>query len=281
MIVGADGAIGRAVSAEFLGSKIPILRTSRKKQLSAQSDILHLDLSNPASIDRLNISQAAFIIYCAGVTGYRECEIEPARSREINVVGLELLTRKCSIAGIPITLISSSAVFSGDALNMSEDHPVSPTSEYGEQKSDQEQIVLSERTGRVIRLTKVFPDKAGLLVSWARLLRGGQQIEAFSDYYVSPLSYQTVGSFIVEDTPKELAGVRHLSPDGQLTYYELANRMCEYLGVNGKVQPVLTKVHHGQRASNVPNNTMLSCNAESSRQVSMHTEIQKIFRDLR
>lgn len=280
MIVGADGVIGRAVSAELLSSRIPFLRTSRKRHSSQHRDIFHLDLSSPVSIDRLDISQATSLIFCAGVTGYRECEREPARSRKINVGGLDLLTKKCSVAGVPITLISSSAVFSGDGLIMSEDTPVSPTSEYGEQKSDQEQIVLSEQSGRVIRLTKVFPDKAGLLMSWAKLLRGGQPIDAFLDHYVSPLSYKTVGSFIVEDMQKEATGVRHLSADGQLTYYEFANRMCEFLGVNGEVRAVLTDVDLDQRARRVPKNAALSCDAESSRQVSMLAEIKKIFRDL-
>jgi dTDP-4-dehydrorhamnose reductase len=214
------------------------------------------------------------------MNGYRQCELEPARSREVNVTGLNLLHRKCSIASIPVTLISSSAVFSGDCLNRSEDAPVSPTSAYGEQKSDQERIVLSEPSGRVIRLTKVFPDIAGMLVSWAGILRSGRCIDAFSDYYVSPLSYRTVVNFIVEDTVKEEGGVRHLSPDGQLSYYELAKRMCEFLGANGEVRPVLNAVPRHQRAHTLLTNPVLNCDAPLSLQVSMHAEIQKIFRDL-
>lgn len=280
MIVGADGAIGRAVSAEFLASKVPILRTSRRRQASHQSDIFQLDLSSPASIAQLDVSQAASLIFCAGLTGYRECERKPAWSRKVNVVGLDLLTKKCSVAGIPITLISSSAVFSGEGLIMSEDTPVSPTSEYGEQKSDQEQIVLSERSGRVIRLTKVFPDNAGLLRSWATFLRRGQSIDAFSDWHVSPLSCKTVARFVVEDNRKELPGVRHLSPDGQLSYFELANRMRKFIGLSGEVRPVQTKGERDQPVCSFPNKTLLSCDAESSRQVSMHNELKKIFRDL-
>ena len=214
------------------------------------------------------------------MTGYRQCERESVRSREINVIGLNLLNRKCSEVGIPITLISSSAVFSDHCLNRSEGAPTSPTSEYGKQKSDQEKIVLSERSGRVIRLTKVLPDAAGLLASWVRSLRCGARIDAFSDYCVSPLSYHTVASFIVDDTLREGAGVRHLSPDGQLSYYELADKIRELLGANGDVRPVLTKVKQDQRTRNSPKNTLLACDTEMSRQVCMHTEIRAIVRDL-
>jgi len=280
MIVGAKGTIGKAIRAEFRRSDIPVLGTSRNKQSCTRSDTQHLDLSNSTSIEQLDISQVSSVIFCAGMTGYRQCEREPIRSREINVIGLNLLNRKCSDAGIPITLISSSAVFSDDCLNRSEGAPTSPTSEYGEQKSDQEKIVLSERSGRVIRLTKVLPDAAGLLASWASSLRFGQRIDAFSDYYVSPLSYRTVASFVVKDTLREGAGVRHLSPDGQLSYYELAGKIREFLGANGDVRPVLTKVNQGQRTRTLAKNTLLACDTEMSRQVCMHTEIQAILRDL-
>ena len=280
MIIGAESGIGRAISAEFRLRGIPVLGTSRRRQSCTRSDLHYLDLSNPNSIGQLDISQASSIIFCAGINGSRQCEIEPARSRKVNVTGLNLLNRKCSMASIPITLISSSAVFSDDCPNRSEDAPVSPTSAYGEQKSDQEKIVLSERSGRVIRLTKVLPDTAGLLVSWARTLRGGRCIDAFLDYYVSPLSYHTVATFIVDDTLKEEAGVRHLSPDGQLSYYELANTICEFLGASGEVRPLLNAAPRTQRVHTLPKNTVLSCDAELSRQVSMHAEIQIIFRDL-
>ena len=214
------------------------------------------------------------------MTGYRRCEIEPVRSREINVIGFDCLNRKCSIAGIPITLISSSAVFSDGCSDRSEGALASPTSEYGMQKADQEKIVLSERSGRVIRLTKVLPDAAGLLASWASSLRCGRHIDAFSDYYVSPLSYHTVASFIVDDTLRVGAGVRHLSPDGQLSYYELANKIREFLGSNGDVRPILTEVNRRQHTQTLPRNTVLSCDTEKSLQVCLYAEIQRIFRDL-
>lgn len=276
VIVGASGNIGRAVVREFSQRGERVFTASRSRSAHHKYQHWHLDLASPSSFRNLKISEVSHLIFCAGVSGFRECDSQPQQSYQINVKALKPIVEFCKQSGIPITLISSNSVFNEEQLAANEETMPSPKSTYGKQKAAQEQLVLAYTNGRVIRVTKVMSLKTGVLRLWRDKLAKGEEILAFVDRYVSPLSRKTVAKFIVDDIGVGATGVRHLTSDNSLSYYDLALRLCAHVNVARCVQPVSA----ASFCDPMPRLPTLKCDGEFSHQVSTDREMDLILEGL-
>lgn len=280
MIVGSTGQIGSAVSCYLLRSGRAFISADRRPATSVLGHPRFLDLRNATSIQNLELSQVSHLIFCAGLVGFDVCAKHPGLSRDVNVTGLEILANRCEQAKVGLTLISSNAVFSGESPITNEESNTSPRTEYGAQKEAQERIVMSSAAGKIIRLTKVMSLTQGLLKSWFLTLHRGNHVTAFSDLSISPLSRYTVAKFIVDDLNNNALGVRHLSADSQISYFKLAEMMCDALGVSRAVNPLKASAHFDKNPLYLPTYSYLTCERSGSRAVSMKQEIENIFRGL-
>lgn len=277
LVIGASGKIGQAIMAELSRLKKPAITTTRCGSREIPSQQMYLDLRDDSSIKELNLSSVSCIVFCAGVTSIEECKRNPEETKSINVDAFETLVKKCRASRTPVTLISSNAVFDGKRGNLSESSIPSPDTDYGIQKLSQEKIIRKFSAGKIIRLTKALSINHGILKSWRDALESGSEIQAFGDIYLSPVSFTSVAEFVVSDLETSTVGIRHLSANKQLSYYQLASIMCNYFG-KGEPKKILST---SQLDSIVPiyrpQFALLDCERQSSRSLSLQRELEIIF----
>ncbi len=109
MVVGGDGLIGGAVSAQLMWQHKEgddLIMTTRKPGRANGKDILYLDLVTPP----MELPKGVDLVFlCAGINGFRECAI--SLSWRTNVDGvLEVAERLSADLDAFVVYISTSAV---------------------------------------------------------------------------------------------------------------------------------------------------------------------------
>lgn len=171
-------------------------------------------------------------ILAAGVSGFRVCEENPEATRRVNVLGIRHLVAELTARGAAITYLSSSAVFSEQEDAPTEDHPVSPTSEYGRQKAGVEAFLRGEYpNSKIVRLTKVVSPRTPLIKKWREAWQAGHDIEAYGDLHASLISVQAVARAILHIAQGTPSGFFHLSATDAVSYFEAAQILADQLGM--------------------------------------------------
>lgn len=265
LVIGGEGQLGKAIRLALERSSENVRYTTRRKELAGKA-ALHFDLDYSdqralrASPVWLYVEQRRPTVFlCAGVTGLKECELDPVGSRRVNVANTVDFLGWCAEAGCSVIYLSSNAVFSRNHSYPDEMCRPDPTSEYGRQKADAEAGLakLGERVGTqrisIVRLTKVVPDGRGLIDSWIRALVRGQRVEAYETYVLSPISLEYAVNGLIRIAGAHAGGVFHLSGEHDLSYLQLARMLAEAKGAD----PALIYAENGAQAAS---------NAESNRQ---------------
>jgi len=156
LIVGGDSKIGRAISNSW-SNRVLFHSSTRVKNLES-STRPYIDLSD---IDSININHSyRVIVVAAGVTSIQECEDNPEKTRLINVVNTSLLVNKLCRNGALVVFLSSNQVFDGNLPYRKATDSKNPISEYGKQKSETEDLLLSNCDNvSILRMTKVVDNE--------------------------------------------------------------------------------------------------------------------------
>lgn len=230
-IVGADSAIGASLAAHLRSQGEQVLGTSRRPQPAP--GMLALDLARPQ--DWQLPEQADVAVLCAGISSLQACRENPDQTRTINVRNTLLLAERFQSIGTHVLFLSSSQVFDGSKPLAAPDDPRSPRTEYGAQKAE---VELNVPRGTVVRLTKVLSPEYPLFAAWARDLAAGKTIRPFHDLPLAPLSMETAVAALAALGRERKSGIRHLSPQAEISYAEAASRLAQRLGRPELVEPV-------------------------------------------
>jgi dTDP-4-dehydrorhamnose reductase len=225
LIIGADSKLGSSFEL-FLRSKgKEVIGTSRRNTPGR----LLLALEDQSSFCIPKETQTAY--FFAAVSKLENCRSDPRATRELNVLKTVALSRRLVEAGVRVIFLSTAAVFDGESADIREAASVSPQTEYGRQKAEAEELLLRlEADLSVLRLTKVLSPETPILSRWASALSRNDAISAFSDLPLAPLSELTVNECLLRLGEVRIGGVFHLSPETQLSYFELAGRLARYVG---------------------------------------------------
>jgi len=235
IIIGANGYIGKFFHQSYLEFYSDSLGIRRKD----------LDLLNPQLkkvLPRGHDYKDALIL--AGVSKVARCENETNLAKSINVAGIGQLIEQCIDLGVRPVFASTDYVFDGKTGKYTETSSCAPTTHYGKQKLEIEQL-LPELCGDnylIVRFSKVYSSDAGddsLLNSMAYQLIRQKALKVATDQFFCPTHIDDVlrGVHLIQASGE--SGVFHVCSDEVWKRYDIAIAIAEELGVSKSlVEPI-------------------------------------------
>lgn len=147
LLLGASGALGRAVAGELASDYRLVLTSHTRKGPGFQP----LDLREPGEV-RAMVERARPDVVVL-TAAYREpdfCEDHPGEARRLNVAPVQVLAEILP-PDTRLVFISSDYVFDGTHPPYREDDPVCPVNEYGRTKCEAEALLRSRPRSLVVR----------------------------------------------------------------------------------------------------------------------------------
>ncbi len=222
--------IGSGLFDRYSSQDALVVSSSRKIERGK----LFVDLAEGEFRDALEF-YASDVFFCAAMTNIQACEKSPNEARRINVSQSLTLIKGLVERGAFVAWLSSNTVFSGRSPGMGENSAYSPTTSYGRQKMETEEAILSnpELAAHVaiVRLSKVLSPAQGIAADFMRRLQTGEQVEAFSDLYLSPVSLAYVCQGLQQIAKARMSGIFHLSGEAEVSYADFALSLADHLGV--------------------------------------------------
>lgn len=238
LIIGSTGVIGSHLGETLKQKGNEVFGTSRHVDANDQYSF-RLDLANTVNaievVSRLPKMDA--VVISAGMTGLSECEKNPELSRVVNVSSQVEIAKWFVESGCQkVVFLSSNRVFDGKAANVKSDAEYSPMTEYGRQKTQaEEQILGLGDATRVIRFTKVLSENSKLLVDWVIKIRAEEQISAFTDVSISPITKKSACAVIESVLFSASASIVQASSVDEISYFEMACSIAEQLGADKSI----------------------------------------------
>lgn len=236
-MVGADSLLG----ARFVGllhGSIDVVTGTTRRRSAAVEDRLFLELAD-LHRDDFSTRKYDIAILCAAITSISTCEDNPDLTRQVNVLNTVALAEKLLSQGTRIVFLSSAAVFDGTSEWPAEGSPCSPTCEYGRQKVEAEQHLLSLSTMStpvaIVRLSKVLVPHAGIGGEFLSCLLAGEPCTPFDDLRMCPMSLDYATSGLLSVARSRLPGIFHLSGQEEMSYADFARRLAVQVGVDPRV----------------------------------------------
>ena len=273
LLIGSASEIASCFHKNY-SEKYHIIASTRSRDgtiiidLATKIDLTHIP-------DKLDVA-----IFCAGITNIKSLEKDILLAARVNCISTIDLCRVLNARNIPILFISSTAVFSQSSNKNSEYDSLSPECHYGLFKACVENELMLSPINTIIRLPKVI-GRNSLLTKWGKSLSEGRPITCFSDLKVAPLPIKLVidyFSYLIESRPD---GIVHLSPDSDISYYELALKLARSLNVSASfIKPILS-VESNAEVIYKPSKAFLDCKRTYSQSISLDDSLQIIFEDLK
>ena len=232
LIVGADSLIGSTLMNYCSKAGENVVGTTRRIS-NIDPFHLYLDLSKDFAHWHCPYPVKVAVI-CAGVTKLKECQNNPDIAERVNVTGITTLTKKLLDEGIFVVFLSTNYVFDGSQPYRKENDAVSPVTEYGKQKAETERqlLAMGGDSVAIIRFTKVLSDKTDLLLQWRSALARQEKIYPFQNVCIAPISLSCAINAIYKIAQKKCPGIFHVSPDREISYFELASIGANILGID-------------------------------------------------
>ncbi len=226
-LTGGSGLLGRDVAAAC----------ARDRVIAPTHEAL--DVVDKRSVER-SITEARpdAVIHCAALTNVDECERDPERAHQVNVLGTENVARACARVGARLVAVSTDYVFGRErGRPLVETDEPDPISSYGRTKRAAEIAALAVCPDAIVaRVSWLFDGSAagftGLISSRARR---GDHVRAPADQRSIPTSSRVAARGLrrlVELTPDLLPGrTVHLVCSGSASRLEWARAIIDALGL--------------------------------------------------
>lgn len=161
IVLGAGGQVGRALRA--------VLPAAR---FLTRDDV---DLSDPASLEGLDVDGIGAIVNAAAYTAVDAAETEEGRQTAwaVNAGAVTALARLAARHQLTLVQISSDYVFDGAVPEHEEDEPLSPLGVYGQTKAAGDLAAATAPRHYVVRTSWVVGDGANFVRTMASLARRG------------------------------------------------------------------------------------------------------------
>ena len=242
VVVGGDSAIGAVVlGAEKLAGWS--LQASTRRTGSLRPGRFLLDLANPDTFE--NLPKATHLLFCAGIVDRRECAEHPAQTSKINIEAAKAVIDWYMAQKSHITYLSTNLVLDGKTEAALATAQTCPIDEYGRQKLEIEKFLSAYENHAICRLGKVLHPDVQLIQNWINNIRSGVAIEAFSDYYMSPVTMEFVSDVIVGLMQNQTTGIIQATASDTISYAEFAQELCIALNEDPKLVIEVTAAQRG------------------------------------
>lgn len=231
IVVGADGPIGRALVQALQHRDGFVYGTTRRpSNLSANN--LYLDLSDQHVADG-PLPSVDIAFFCAAISSFSECRRDPTLAHRVNVDSPAALARRLVTSGARVVLLSTNAVFDGKMPIVPASSRTCPVSVYGRVKAEAEAKFLTlGSAAAILRLSKVLTPELKLLIGWIDALSRGQQIVAFTDLRIAPVSLADAVTALLAIPDDPGGGIYQFSSTRDISYAEVARHLAHRIGVS-------------------------------------------------
>jgi dTDP-4-dehydrorhamnose reductase len=181
--------------------------------------------------------------HLAAMTHPDACALDPARCREVNVLGTRRVAEAARAGGAKVVFTSTDLVFDGTGSWYREEDVPRPLGEYARSKLAAEAEVLgAEVRGCVVRSALVYgwgrAHGRSFAEGWLGRLRRGEALEAFADQWRCPVWVEDLCGALLDIALCDLRGVYHVAGPERCTRYEFAVALAEEFGIApGLVRP--------------------------------------------
>lgn len=219
LIVGGDSFIGKEL-LDKLSTNYSLIYTLKDREQSIENKVIHIDLLD---LDLTKIPSDIPLAYiCAGISKKDDCENNPDVSQQVNVTSTIKLIEYLVKLGTHVVFLSSNEVFSGNKPFVKYNDEYTALSLYGKQKIEVEKAICKLPNVSIVRLTKVLSSRVLLLNEWINCLASGEEIQAFTDFRVSPISLSYTVKALKNIGLNKISGIFHLSGKSDESYFNLA-----------------------------------------------------------
>lgn len=249
LIVGADGMMGRQLVTVFEDSgKSVYASTRRKAQVNDRK--FFLDLAEDSTDYAFPFSKIGSAILCAASTSMENCRVAPAATRRVNVENTVVLAKRLVDEGVFTVFLSSNTVFDGKVPFAKATDPTNPQTEYGHQKADAEEKLLSlGESVAVVRFSKIIPPDMPLLTSWVNDLRAGKPIHPFADRVMAPVSLTFAVELLDRVLAFQLTGITQASANTDISYELAARHIASRMSADIKLIESVSSTQLGTAAA--------------------------------
>jgi dTDP-4-dehydrorhamnose reductase len=225
LVIGGNSKIGQSLIISLVNSGFDVIKTSRRV---GEKNSLFLDLLNVDSFLKNAPRDVGVVVFCASVTKFEECRNNYYNSYEINVTAHLKLSSYFAGIGAKIILLSTSAVFDGKLPFQSLLNIPNSTSAYGMLKAEVEaKFLLLNSNVSILRLSKVIMPGDNIFYNWVQSLRKRQEVNAFFDQYISPISIDLAIKVIIGVINVKENGIFQFSAAGDINYYDAIKKIAE------------------------------------------------------
>lgn len=228
-ILGSEGQLGRAMSAELAGGNCDVITLSHRQ----------LDITNQDKVKSFFARELpSVVLNAAAWTNVDLAESHEKEAHLINANGPKLLAEMCAKFEAKFIHISTDYVFSGISNSpWAEDAELSPVSAYGRSKAAGELSVLEvyPKGTYVVRTAWLYSpwgkNFVKTLLKFA--LEGSGNIEVVLDQVGQPTSAVDLAKHIQRMIVQSVSpGIYHGTNGGETSWYELAKRIFKLAGEN-------------------------------------------------
>jgi dTDP-4-dehydrorhamnose reductase len=209
-----------------------------------------LDIENTASFEQmLDQLKPNIVINTAAFHNVPQCESEPQKAFDINVLKVKNIALSCEKANILFVTFSTDYVFDGNKRKpYTENDCPNPIQMYGITRLAGEQAVqtVAPNNAIIIRTCGLYglagaASKGGNFVD-KRIADAkiNNQIEMGCDQVVSPTFTHDLAIAVLKliEHPEKKSGIYHLVNEGKCTWYEFTKEVYKLLDLDTTVTPV-------------------------------------------
>lgn len=187
------------------------------------------------------------VVNCAAYNQVDLAESQHAQALAANADGPAQLAALAARHGFRLVHFSTDYVFGADGLHRprTETDPPMPLNFYGYSKLLGEQAVLVAEPGAlVLRVAHLFggaslsPGRMNLVDRFCQMGRSGQPITVTRGQYLNPTSVRDIVPATLALLEHGVAGVVHLTGEGECTVAEFARAVCQAAGLNADIREV-------------------------------------------
>lgn len=244
IVIGIDGAVGGELYRALATRCARVIGTSRRPDRGA--GVLRLDLCESGAVDA-ELPPADVAFFCAGLTGFSECEAQPETARLVNAIAPAALAARLAGRGTRVVLLSTGAVVRRGGARMPGALQQRADSVYARSKGEAEQRFMAlGRSASVLRLSKVLSPNSSLFNGWICALSQGLRIAAFEDLRLSPLAAGHAVEALIAIAEHRADGLFQASGAADISYADAARHLARRLGVPETLVDVTTYCAGGE-----------------------------------